>query len=90
MKKEAEVKDKMIYAGSVRLLSPWRGCWLVAHLLLYCFDSLEQQKCHQLLPGCFCALRKLHWLTESSEEQHKSWHKQDSRECAAGKSKLLW
>lgn len=43
-----------------------RGCWLVAHLLLHCFDSRQQQKCHQLWPGCFCALRKVPWLTESS------------------------
>ena len=67
-----------------------RGCWLVAPLPLKLFDSLEQQKCLHFLPGCFCTLCKLHWLMENSDEQHKSWHNQGNRECAAGKSKLLW
>lgn len=66
------------------------GCWLVAHLPLNWFDSLKQQKCLHFLPGCFCALRKLHWLMEKSDGQHKIWHNRGNRECAAGKSKFLW
>lgn len=63
-----------------------RRCWLVAHLPLNWFDSLEQQNCLHFLPGSFSALRK---FMENSAEQHKSWQNQGNRDHAAGKSKLL-